>query len=364
MPLNYLLLGVALAPYLALVSIDAWMHEASRQVPRIERWLHYSAAALFLGFLVALFRDATALALPLFGAFAAVTAWDAVGFHRHLDARERAYISRRTSRSRCSSSSGAGWSVPLERLRPAFRLCRDGAAGFRADVRVSAHAALSATRATGGVTTPCRRSPRSARCSAPSSRCCSVMRSGRCDEFHDWGALLGGGRSIAGALLFGFLGVEAAKPLLRYDIPPNDRFAIVLPFSIGARTHWLPDRRLLSRRALGRPVGHHLCRRHPAAPGAGVRDAVPLGDGLPVDSALAPTNSLRAAVRALSSELRCISFPHRVPARNAQGLRRPVGVPDHEPADDRRRAASRSSRAPCVSRHPGSAGKLPATANR
>src|SRR5207253_3528269 len=33
--------------------------------------------------------------------------------------------------------------------------------------------------------------------------------------------------------LFGFLAVEAAKPLLRYDIPPNDRFAVVLPFSIG-----------------------------------------------------------------------------------------------------------------------------------
>jgi phosphatidylglycerol---prolipoprotein diacylglyceryl transferase len=53
------------------------------------------------------------------------------------------------------------------------------------------------------------------------------------EEFHDWGALLGGGRSLAGALLFGFLGAEAAKPLLRYDIPPNDRFAIVLPFSVG-----------------------------------------------------------------------------------------------------------------------------------
>lgn len=52
-------------------------------------------------------------------------------------------------------------------------------------------------------------------------------------EFHDWDALLGSGRSIAGALLFGFLGVEAAKPLLRYDIPPNDRFAILLPFSLG-----------------------------------------------------------------------------------------------------------------------------------
>jgi prolipoprotein diacylglyceryltransferase len=51
--------------------------------------------------------------------------------------------------------------------------------------------------------------------------------------FEDWSALIGGGRSLAGALLFGFLGAEAAKPLLRYDIPPNDRFAIILPFSIG-----------------------------------------------------------------------------------------------------------------------------------
>jgi phosphatidylglycerol---prolipoprotein diacylglyceryl transferase len=52
-------------------------------------------------------------------------------------------------------------------------------------------------------------------------------------EFHDWDSLIGGGRSLAGALLFGFLGAEAAKPLLKYDIPPNDRFAIILPFSIG-----------------------------------------------------------------------------------------------------------------------------------
>ena len=82
-------LGLALTPYLALVSIDAWMHEASRQVPRVERWLHYSAGALFLGFLIALFRDATDLALVLFGSFAALTVWDAVGFHRNLAVRER-----------------------------------------------------------------------------------------------------------------------------------------------------------------------------------------------------------------------------------------------------------------------------------
>ncbi|KGQ18780.1 Prolipoprotein diacylglyceryl transferase [Lysobacter dokdonensis DS-58] len=50
--------------------------------------------------------------------------------------------------------------------------------------------------------------------------------------FHDWIGLLLSGRSIVGALLFGFLAAEAAKPLLRYPLPPNDRFALLLPFSI------------------------------------------------------------------------------------------------------------------------------------
>jgi hypothetical protein len=83
------LLGAALAPYVVLVSIDAWMHEASRQVPQVERWLHYLAGAIFLGFLIALFRDASGIALALFGAFALLTVWDELAFHRNLAARER-----------------------------------------------------------------------------------------------------------------------------------------------------------------------------------------------------------------------------------------------------------------------------------
>jgi hypothetical protein len=83
------LLGTALTPYLALVSIDAWMHEASRQVPRVERWLHYSAGAIFLGFLFAVFSRANLFALVLFGAFATLTVWDEIGFHRGLAAKER-----------------------------------------------------------------------------------------------------------------------------------------------------------------------------------------------------------------------------------------------------------------------------------
>jgi phosphatidylglycerol:prolipoprotein diacylglycerol transferase len=51
--------------------------------------------------------------------------------------------------------------------------------------------------------------------------------------FHEWVELLISGRSIVGALLFGFLFAEAAKPLLGYRLPPNDRFAMILPFSMG-----------------------------------------------------------------------------------------------------------------------------------
>lgn len=51
--------------------------------------------------------------------------------------------------------------------------------------------------------------------------------------FDRWEALLFSGRSIVGALLVGFLVSEAVKPLLRYPLPPNDRFAVVLPFSVG-----------------------------------------------------------------------------------------------------------------------------------
>ena len=83
------LLGAAITPYLVLVSIDAWMHEASRKVPTVERWLHYCAGALFLGFLVALFRDMTGLALALFSVFGVLTVWDETVFHGQLAARER-----------------------------------------------------------------------------------------------------------------------------------------------------------------------------------------------------------------------------------------------------------------------------------
>lgn len=49
---------------------------------------------------------------------------------------------------------------------------------------------------------------------------------------HGWSDLWTSGRSIVGGLIFGFLAAEVAKPLLGYRHPPNDRFAVVVPFSV------------------------------------------------------------------------------------------------------------------------------------
>ena len=51
--------------------------------------------------------------------------------------------------------------------------------------------------------------------------------------FPHWSDIAFSGRSIVGALLFGFLGAEICKPLMHYQLAPNDRFAMMLPFSIG-----------------------------------------------------------------------------------------------------------------------------------
>ena len=47
----------------------------------------------------------------------------------------------------------------------------------------------------------------------------------------DWWGVLWSGRSITGALIFGFLFAEIAKPIMSYTMPPNDRFAALLPFT-------------------------------------------------------------------------------------------------------------------------------------
>jgi hypothetical protein len=81
-------LGAALAPYLALVSVDTWMHEKSRRVPRAEQFFHAAAAVLLVAFVSAVFLGLPA-ALPVLIVFAACAATDEFGFHRHLPATER-----------------------------------------------------------------------------------------------------------------------------------------------------------------------------------------------------------------------------------------------------------------------------------
>lgn len=83
-----ILLGAALAPYLALVSVDAWMHEKARSVPRVEQLFHLAAAIFFVAFLVTVFLESAA-ALPLLAAYVVCAAVDEIGFHRHLQGAER-----------------------------------------------------------------------------------------------------------------------------------------------------------------------------------------------------------------------------------------------------------------------------------
>jgi phosphatidylglycerol:prolipoprotein diacylglycerol transferase len=51
-------------------------------------------------------------------------------------------------------------------------------------------------------------------------------------KLEGWQTVVFSGRSIVGGLIFGLLAAETAKPLLAYRLPPNDRFAALLPFTI------------------------------------------------------------------------------------------------------------------------------------
>jgi prolipoprotein diacylglyceryltransferase len=56
-----------------------------------------------------------------------------------------------------------------------------------------------------------------------------------------WHQVFDSGRSLVGALIFGLLGAELAKLVIHYPLPPNDRFAALLPFpiAIGRIGCWL-----------------------------------------------------------------------------------------------------------------------------
>lgn len=89
MPEQTFLLAVALVPYLALVLVDGWMHEKSRQVPRIEQWIHAAIFLLIGVFLVAVFLDRTMIAAATLLVVIPCLAVDEFGFHGGLAVRER-----------------------------------------------------------------------------------------------------------------------------------------------------------------------------------------------------------------------------------------------------------------------------------
>jgi hypothetical protein len=82
-------LSVALLPYLALAGFDAWLHEKSRHVPRVEQALHAGAAISLFAFIAAAFASAPVVAAIALAAFLGCAGVDEFGFHAPLPARER-----------------------------------------------------------------------------------------------------------------------------------------------------------------------------------------------------------------------------------------------------------------------------------
>jgi hypothetical protein len=82
-------LSVALLPYLALAGFDAWLHEKSRRVPRLEQALHAGAAISLLAFIAAAFASAPIASAVALAVFLGCAGFDEFGFHAPLAARER-----------------------------------------------------------------------------------------------------------------------------------------------------------------------------------------------------------------------------------------------------------------------------------
>ena len=87
--MRLLVLSLALAPYLGLVAVDAWMHEKARRVPAVEQWLHAGIALTIGAFFIAAFLGANVLAGILLLLSLPLMATDEIGFHGHLSRRER-----------------------------------------------------------------------------------------------------------------------------------------------------------------------------------------------------------------------------------------------------------------------------------
>jgi hypothetical protein len=82
-------LGLALVPYLAAVGIDAWMHERSRVVPRVEQWVHAGLAFAMAVFLCSVFAARPVPATAALAVFAVLLAVDETAFHKPIAVAER-----------------------------------------------------------------------------------------------------------------------------------------------------------------------------------------------------------------------------------------------------------------------------------
>jgi len=82
-------LGLALIPYLAAVGVDAWMHERSRRVPRVEQWVHAGLALAMAVFLGAVFAGRAGPATASLALFAVLLAVDESAFHKPIAKAER-----------------------------------------------------------------------------------------------------------------------------------------------------------------------------------------------------------------------------------------------------------------------------------
>ncbi len=82
-------LGIALVPYVALASVDFWMHERGRRVPRVEQWVHAGLALALAAFLTAVFTGRSPVALAALAVFLVLLAWDELSFHKAIAASER-----------------------------------------------------------------------------------------------------------------------------------------------------------------------------------------------------------------------------------------------------------------------------------
>lgn len=82
-------LAIALAPYVLIAGIDAWMHERGRKVPRPEQAIHAALALAMVVFLPAVFIGRPVIAFTSLAVFVALLVWDETGFHAGIAANER-----------------------------------------------------------------------------------------------------------------------------------------------------------------------------------------------------------------------------------------------------------------------------------